>query len=103
ALADTVATPAVAGGATSVWAQYTIRTPRRDPSAAHLKARGIPTAVYYPTPLHKQPAFANYPVVENGAPVAEELSNQVLSLPMHPYLEPVVQDRIIDAVRGAVS
>ena len=103
ALADTVMTPAVAGGATSVWAQYTIRTPRRDDAAAHLKALGIPTAVYYPTPLHKQPAFANYPVVENGAPVAEELSNQVLSLPMHPYLEPVVQDRIIDAVRGAVS
>ncbi len=103
ALSNTVVSPTVADGATSVWAQYTIRTPRRDDAVARLNEQGIPTAIYYPTPLHRQPAFANYPVAGNGAPAAERLSREVLSLPMHPYLEPAVQDRIIAAVREAVQ
>jgi dTDP-4-amino-4,6-dideoxygalactose transaminase len=102
-LANTVVVPAVLDSATSVWAQYTIRTPRRDDVAAHLRDCGIPTAIYYPTPLHQQRAFADYPVAGNGVPMAEELSNQVLSLPMHPYLDPAVQDRIIAAVREAAG
>ncbi len=103
ALADKMIVPSVADGATSVWAQYTIRTPQRDAVADHLRDCGIPTAIYYPTPLHQQPAFADYPVAGNGVPVAEELSKEVLSLPMHPYLEPAVQDRIIATVREAVQ
>ena len=55
ALSDEVIVPTIAAGATSVWAQYTIRTPRRDEVATHLKKQGIPTAIYYPTPLHQQP------------------------------------------------
>ena len=103
ALPEVVLRPTVSPDMTSVWAQYTIRSPKRDGIAAHLKGRGIPTAIYYPTPLHEQPAFRNYPVAPGGAPVAEKLSAEVLSLPMHPYLEANVQDRIIDAVAEAVA
>ena len=103
ALPEVVLRPTVSPNVTSVWAQYTIRSPKRDAIAAHLKGRGIPTAIYYPTPLHEQPAFRDYPVAPGGAHVAEKLSVEVLSLPMHPYLEANVQDRIIDAVAEAVA
>jgi dTDP-4-amino-4,6-dideoxygalactose transaminase len=105
ALADVARTPHVPKGATSVWAQYTIRVPAaaRDELASALKAQGIPTAIHYPRPLHEQTAYSRYPVAGNGCPVAEELAREVISLPMHPYLEPDVQDRIIDAVRSALA
>ncbi len=103
ALPEAVLRPTVSPNVTSVWAQYTIRSAKRDAIVAHLKARGVPTAIYYPTPLHEQPAFRDYPVAPGGAPVAEKLSAEVLSLPMHPYLEEKVQDRIIVAVAEAVA
>ena len=105
ALGDAVATPAVMPGSTSVWAQYTIRVPaeRRDAIAAGLKKRSVPTAIYYPRPLHRQTAYAQFPVAGNGLPVSERVAQEVLSLPMHPYLEEAVQDYIISAVRDAVS
>lgn len=104
ALADTVGTPLVAPGCTSVWAQYTIRIPgmRRDAVAAGLKRRGVPTAIYYPKPLHRQIAYRDYPVAGNGLPVSDLVSGEVLSLPMHPYLEPDEQDFIVDAVIAEV-
>lgn len=104
-LGDLVTVPVVPTGFTSVWAQYTIRLPKgqRDGVAAALKAEGIPTAIYYPIPLHKQKAYRDFPVGENGASVSEQLADEVLSLPMHAYLDAATQDRIVDAVRWAVK
>ena len=104
-LGDLATVPSVGGQSTSVWAQYTIRLApgRRDALAAALKARGIPTAVYYAKPLHRQTAYRNCPLADGGLPVSERLAEEVISLPMHAYLEPAVQDRIITAVRGALA
>ncbi|MCA3303419.1 MAG: DegT/DnrJ/EryC1/StrS family aminotransferase [Roseomonas sp.] len=102
-LGDVVAVPVVAEGNTSVWAQYTMRVPNRDALAAALKAKGVPTAIYYPKPLHQQTAYSKFPCAGNGVPVSERLAGEVLSLPMHPYLEEAVQDRIIAAVREALG
>jgi dTDP-4-amino-4,6-dideoxygalactose transaminase len=104
-LSDIVTVPRTSNESTSVWAQYTIKLPagRRDGLAAALKAQGIPTAIYYTKPLHRQPAYRGFPLAEGGVPVSEQLSGEVISLPMHAYLEPPVQDRIIEAVRGALA
>lgn len=104
-LGNVVTVPRVVDGNTSVWAQYTIRLPRgdRDGFAAALKARGIPTMVYYPKAMHQQTAYRHYPVVDGGLPISEALSKDVISLPMHPYLDEANQARVIAAVRDAVS
>lgn len=104
-LSDVVTVPCVASGSTSVWAQYTVRLApgRRDALAAALRAQGIPTAVYYAKPVHHQDAYRKFPVVEGGAPVAERLAGEVISLPMHAYLDEPTQDRIIAAVRRALG
>jgi dTDP-4-amino-4,6-dideoxygalactose transaminase len=104
-LAEVASVPRIAQGSTSVWAQYTIRLPagRRDGLAAALKAQGIPTAIYYPTPLHRQQPYQRFPVPEGGVPVSERLAEEVISLPMHAYLDDVTQDRIIEAVRRALA
>jgi dTDP-4-amino-4,6-dideoxygalactose transaminase len=103
ALADIVDVPHVADGLVSVWAQYTIRLRGRDRAAfaASLKAQGVPTAIYYPRPLHQQTAYRRYPVAGNGLPVSDRLAGEVISLPMHPYLDATLQSRIIDSVRAA--
>jgi dTDP-4-amino-4,6-dideoxygalactose transaminase len=100
-LADVVTTPVVPAGLISVWAQYTLRLPagRRDALAAALKAEGIPTAIYYPIPLHRQQAYKHFPVGKGGVAVSERLAAEVISLPMHAYLDATTQDRIIDATR----
>jgi dTDP-4-amino-4,6-dideoxygalactose transaminase len=104
-LASVAILPRVASGSTSVWAQYTIRLApgRRDGLAAALKGQGIPTAIYYAKPLHHQAAYRGFPVVEGGLPVSERLAEEVISLPMHAYLERPVQDRIVAAVRRALA
>ena len=105
-LGNDVIAPHVASGNTSVWAQYTIRLPAgadRDGFAAALKAQAIPTNVYYARSLHQQTAFRDFPIAEAGLPVSEQLSRDVISLPMHPYLDEATQERIIKAVRGALS
>ena len=93
--------PRVIAGAQSVWAQYTIRTDGRAKLQADLKDEGIPTAVHYPIPLSRQAAYAHYPSAPT--PVAEALSKDVVSLPMHPYLDETTQDRIIAAVLKSVG
>ena len=105
ALKDVAIVPVVKPGYTSVWAQYTIRLPGRDRDkiAATLKAQGIPTAIYYPKPLHVQTAYRDYPVAGNGLPVSERLAKEVLALPMHPYLDEATQGRIVGAVRAALA
>jgi dTDP-4-amino-4,6-dideoxygalactose transaminase len=102
---DFALVPQLPAGSTSVWAQYTIRVPadRRDWIAADLNAQGIPTAIHYGKPLHQQAAYRDFPVAANGLPVSERLAGEVLSLPMHPYLEDAVQARIIEAVRRSVA
>ena len=105
-LGNIVAVPRVVRGCTSVWAQYTIRLPKgcdRDGFAAVLKAQGIPTAIYYPKSMHQQTAYRNFPVADGGLSVCEALSADVISLPMHPYLDEPTQARIIEAVRGALQ
>ena len=101
-LADVAIVPVVAEGATSTWAQYTIRLApgRRDPLAEALKKDGIPTAVYYRIPMHRQPIYAQYP--SDACPVAEALCAEVISLPMHAYLDEATQDRIVASVRRAL-
>jgi dTDP-4-amino-4,6-dideoxygalactose transaminase len=103
ALGNMVQVPRLAAGATSVWAQYTILLRQRDRVAATLRAQGIPTAVYYPRPLHRQAAYAACPVAPGGAPVAERLTREVLALPMHAYLDEPTQDRIIGALRDCLA
>ena len=104
-LADVAMVPRLASGSTSVWAQYTIRlaSGRRDGVAAALKAQGIPTAIHYPVPLHRQQPYQRFPIALGGAPVSERLAEEVISLPMHAYLDETTQDRIIEAVRRALG
>jgi dTDP-4-amino-4,6-dideoxygalactose transaminase len=103
ALGNRVITPTVPDDAISVWAQYTIRVAagRRDEVAAKLKTLGIPTAVYYPKPLHRQTAYWQFPANRSLA-VSERLSQEVLSLPMHPYLDAEAQQRIVSAVVNSI-
>jgi dTDP-4-amino-4,6-dideoxygalactose transaminase len=102
-LGNVVTVPRLANGHTSVWAQYTIRLPAgtdRDAFAAALKEQGVPTAIYYAKSMHQQTAYKAYPVADGGLPVSERLSADVISLPMHAYLDEASQDRVIQAVRG---
>jgi dTDP-4-amino-4,6-dideoxygalactose transaminase len=104
-LRDVAIVPELMDGASSVWAQYTLRLPGFDREAFQgtLKAAGIPTAVYYPKPLHQQTAYKHYPVAGNGLPVSDRIAAEVVSLPMHPYLAEEVQDRIAGAVKNALA
>ena len=104
-LGDVAIVPRVPEGMTSVWAQYTLRLKPgvRDGLAATLKAQGIPTAIYYPKPLHRQSAYRQFPVADGGLAVSDQLADEVISLPMHPYLDEPTQDRIIHAVRNALG
>jgi len=105
ALEEVVAVPTMPTGITSVWAQYTVRLPDgrdRDAVAASLKASGVPTAVYYAKPLHRQLAYRHYPTAGNGLPVSDRLASEVLSLPMHPYLEEGTQNHIVAALRASL-
>lgn len=105
-LGNVVTVPRLKVGCTSVWAQYTIRLPvgtNRFGFAAALKAQGIPTSIYYPRSMHQQTAYRDFPVAEGGLAVSERLASDVISLPMHAYLDEPTQNRIIAAVRGAVQ
>ncbi|WEX75256.1 DegT/DnrJ/EryC1/StrS family aminotransferase [Sinorhizobium numidicum] len=104
-LRDIATVPNILAGATSVWAQYTLRLPRCDRGVfqSFLAAAGVPTAVYYPRPMHRQAAYWHFPTAPNGLPVSDRLAAEVVSLPMHPYLTEEVQDQITAAVRGALA
>jgi dTDP-4-amino-4,6-dideoxygalactose transaminase len=104
-LGNVVTVPHLAAGCTSVWAQYTIRVPKgvdRDGFAADLKAKGVPTAIYYPKSMHQQTAYKDFPAAEGGLACSERLSADVISLPMHAYLDELAQERVIAAVRSAL-
>jgi dTDP-4-amino-4,6-dideoxygalactose transaminase len=104
ALEDVATVPVVPAGYGSVWAQYTIKLKpgKRDHLAKSLQAEGIPTAIYYAKPLHRQTAYRNFPAAQLGLAVSERLADEVISLPMHAYLDEPTQDRIVDAVRRAL-
>jgi UDP-2-acetamido-2-deoxy-ribo-hexuluronate aminotransferase len=100
-LSGHVVTPDIPKGVTSAWAQYTLRLNNRDIVAANLKEKGIPTAVYYPLPMHLQPAYMKFGSGAGSLPISERLSTEVLSLPMHPYLQTDDIDKICDAILEA--
>ena len=104
ALKDVATVPVVPDGYTSVWAQYTLRLApgKREEFARALQAEGIPTAIYYAKPLHRQTAYRGFPVAAAGLAVSERLADEVISLPMHAYLDEPTQDRIVDAVKRAL-
>jgi dTDP-4-amino-4,6-dideoxygalactose transaminase len=104
ALHNAVKVPTAPTGSSPVWAQYTIllRDGRRDAVARALKVEGIPTAIYYPKPVHHQPAYAGFLRATPSLPTSERLPIEVLSLPMHAYLSPAEQDRIVTAVHAAL-
>ncbi len=102
-LGNGVTAPSVMPGAQSVWAQYTIKTPRRDAVAAACKAAGVPTAIYYPLPLSRQSGYRRYPSAPGGTPVSLRLAEEVVSLPMHPYLDEATQERVAAAVRAGLG
>ncbi|MEO5340750.1 MAG: DegT/DnrJ/EryC1/StrS family aminotransferase [Magnetococcus sp. MYC-9] len=95
--------PVIRPGNLSVHAQFTIRTPQRETVQRHLTAAGIPTAVHYPAPLHRQPVFAGLGYREEALPVASQAAREVLSLPMHPFLATEEQDRVIEALLQALK
>lgn len=99
-LSSTFKVPHLPAGSRSVWAQYTLRvaSDRRQNLTEYLKARGVPTSIYYPRPLHKQTAYQEFPTATENLPVSEKLANEVISLPMHPYLSLDSQYMVIEAL-----
>lgn len=99
-LGDVVTVPTVIAGGVSNWAQYTIEVKDRDAFSAFARDLGVPTAAYYPMPIHTQTVYSVYPKSPSGLPVTEAKAGLVISLPMHPYLDHATQDRVIHAVRA---
>ena len=100
-LKDVVKTPVVPESFYSSWAQYTIQVENKEVRAklqAALKACDIPTAIYYPIPMHRQTAFNYLNLDENRCPVSDQLADTVISLPIHPYLSESDQDMICKVV-----
>ena len=102
-LSNRVQTPVMPDGLFCAWAQYTIRVANRDAVRAKLGEAGIPTAIYYPTPMHLAEAYRTHGEGEGSLPVSEALCREVLSLPMHPFLSDADADRVCDGVLAAVG
>lgn len=102
---EAISTPARAPDGEHVYHQYTIRVQSglRDELAAHLKAKGIPTMVYYPTPLHLLPVFEDHGHEEGAFPEAEMASREVLSLPIHPHMTDGQVAHVADSIRAFVK
>lgn len=102
-LVGIVRTPVVPEGFYSSWAQYTIRLAskeQRDALQASLKEAGIPSMVYYPTPMHGQSAYKELNAADSDCPVSSELCGTVLSLPMHPYMTEKEVDTVCNAIKS---
>ncbi len=102
-LNDVVITPTTPPGYRSSWSVYTIRSAKRDKIRQQLNQNDIPSAVYYPLPLHRQPAFKNALGGGKMLPVTDRLADEVISLPIHPYLQPDDQMKIIDTIKTAIG
>ncbi|MBN1576772.1 MAG: DegT/DnrJ/EryC1/StrS family aminotransferase [Chitinispirillaceae bacterium] len=99
-LRNIIQTPIIPSGYSSAWAQFTVSTERRTDLLNRLKEKNIPTAVYYPKPLHLQTAFGFLHYGKGSLPVSEKASQEVFSLPMSPYLEEKDQDSVIETISG---
>jgi dTDP-4-amino-4,6-dideoxygalactose transaminase len=98
-----VETPQTPAGCRSVWAQYSVLAKDGDHRSAlqkRLQGGKIPTAIYYPKPLHRQTAFAFLGYGPGAFPVSEDAASRIFSLPMHPYLTEQQQARIAEAIKG---
>jgi UDP-2-acetamido-2-deoxy-ribo-hexuluronate aminotransferase len=95
-------TPLIADGNLSVYAQYTLRVANRDKVADHLKEAGIPTAVYYPITLDQQPALQSRSRISGELATTHRLAGEVISLPMHPYLDEETMAEVVGAVKAAL-
>jgi UDP-2-acetamido-2-deoxy-ribo-hexuluronate aminotransferase len=95
--------PVVRNDRTCVWAQFTIQTDRRNLIVASLKAAGIPTAVHYPIPLHKQPAYRSICRTVGDLAISNLIAERVVSLPMHPYLDEHMLQIIVSALERAMK
>ena len=102
-LVKVVATPVVPAGYASAWAQFTIKVDNRSEVVARLTSAGVPTAIYYPRPMHLQPAFAAWGDGAGSLPVSEKLAGQVLSLPLDAYASDAEIDYVCDSVANAVA
>lgn len=96
--------PVIRPGNLSVYAQFTVRIPQRNQVAERMNKAGIPTAIHYPLPMHRQPVFASTLGYAKGSlPVAEQAAEEVLSLPMHPFLTEAQQDQVAAALKDALK
>ena len=87
---------------TCVWGQYTVQVDDREAVLERLKVSGVPTAVHYPVPLHRQPAYAAHCRISGELSNAERVAQRVFSLPMHPYLDFETQKAVVDALAEAI-
>jgi len=99
-LKEKFVTPKLKKGHISAWAQYSILSEKRDEMVTKLKNQGIPTAIYYPKPLHLQDAFRDLGYAKGDFPISEEISQKIFSLPFHPYLEKEAQEKIAAVLKG---
>ena len=103
-LQNRVRLPVVLEDNVSVYAQFTVRLEQRERVQKQLTQAGIPSAIHYPMPLHRQPVFACYEYQSTDFPIANQVAKEVLSLPMHPFLTPEEQDRVVDSLlQGLVA
>ena len=100
---STLHVPCVLEGYKSAWAQYSIMSDKKVQIQATLKEKGIPTAVYYPKPLHLQTVFAYLGYKDDDMPISENCSKRIFSLPMHPYLEEREIERICRIIGNEIS
>jgi len=99
-LKNSVSVPIVPDECISAWAQYSVESDEREKLIARLKEAGIPTAIYYPKPLHLQTAFSYLGYEPGSMPASERVAERIFSLPMHPYLTEEEQDKIAKAFAG---
>lgn len=95
--------PETAPGNVHVWHLYVVRVPRRDDVLASLLDQGIGAGIHYPRPLHLEGAFRDLGHRPGDFPVAERLAGEILSLPLYPEITPAQQERVVDALRKALS
>lgn len=99
---ESIRTPSVKEGSLSAWAQYSLVSGKKDAILGTLKKAGIPTAIYYPKPLHLQGAYRYLGHTPGDFPISEEIAGTIFSLPMHPYLAEQEQKNIADVILSAV-
>lgn len=99
-LNNCVEVPFISENSTSVWAQYSVKCRERDSLKAALNQVGVPSVVYYPKPLHRQPAYQHFPKTNAGLSNSEKLSAEVLSLPIHSYLTDAEIETVVLSVKS---